>query len=115
MARLQGSKNKRNAAAILELNGLAEEFQTNPARTLYAVSSGQPVECMVKGEKVSVYPTLDQQLNACEKLLPYFYSRKTDGAGVGVSGPITLVVDMKNAGDFKLPTEADADSSASTH
>lgn len=117
MARLKGSKNKRNAAAILELNGLAEEFQTNPARTLYAVSSGQPVMVTnAKGESISIFPSMDQQLDACRQLMPYFYSRKTEtSVNAGEGGLIQLVVDMKNAGEFDLPTEATADSSTPTH
>jgi hypothetical protein len=117
MARTRGAKNKRNAAAILELNGLAEEFQTNPARTLYAVSSGKAVACTnSKGEEVSVFPTMDQQLDACRQLMPYFYSRKTEtSVNAGGDGLIQLVVDMKNEGEFELPTEAAADSSTPTH
>ncbi len=117
MARLKGSKNKRNAAAILELNGLAEEFQTNPARTLYAVSSGQPVEVINgKGEKVSVFPTMDQQLDACRQLMPYFYSRKSETSiSAGGDGLIQLHVDMTNAGEFSLPAEAAADGTTPTH
>ena len=117
MARLKGSKNKRNAQAILELNGLAEEFQTNPARTLYAVSSGQPVVCINdKGESVSVFPTMDQQLDACRQLMPYFYSRKTEASvNAGGDGQIQLIVDMTNVGEFSLPAETPTDSTAPTH
>ena len=116
MARQKGSKNKRNAAAILELNGLAEEFQTNPARTLYAVSSGQPVEVINgKGEKVSVFPTMDQQLDACRQLMPYFYSRKTETSISAGESLINLHVDMSNAGEFSLPAKAATDGAAPTH
>lgn len=112
-----GSPNKKSAESLKQLGDLAAEYKSNPARQLMAFAAGKAI--MVtnsKGEKISVFPTLEQILDASSKLMPYLYARKSETALTGAGGEsIEFKMDMGNAGEFNLPTEADADSATPTH
>ena len=112
-----GSTNKKTVQSLVELGNLAAEYKSNPARQLMAFAAGKPIMVInAKGEKVSVFPSLDQILDASSKLMPYLYARKSETALTGTNGePIVFTMDMGNAGEFELPSEAATDSTSSTH
>ena len=119
MARPRGSKNKKTQAGLDQYDLLSKRYGVSPMEFLFQILSDTlPIIENAKGELISTHPTLEMMADAAKNLIPYKHPKlsSTDvNAGKGAGGPIQLVIDMTNAGDFELPAEAATDSVTPTH
>ena len=119
MARPLGAKNKKTQEGMDQYDLYASKYGVSPMEFLFQILSDTlPAVENAKGELISTHPTLEMMADAAKNLIPYKHPKlsSTDvNAGKGAGGPIQLVIDMTNAGDFQLPTEAAADSTTPTH